>query len=52
MKNEAINVLFSQIMEDTAGTETKMTACFIKMFHYFWPFFQQYERTTLNDVCK
>ena len=30
MKNEAINVLFSQIMEDTAGTETKMTACFIK----------------------
>ena len=30
MKIEAINVLFSQIMEDTAGTETKMTACFIK----------------------
>ena len=30
MKNEAINVLFSKIMDDTFGTEPKMTTCFIK----------------------
>ena len=30
MKNEAINVLFSQIMDDTVGTEAKVDICFIK----------------------
>ena len=30
MKNEAFNVLFSQIMDDTVGTEAKITICFIK----------------------
>ena len=32
MKNEAFNVLFSQIMDDTVGTETKMTIYFLKDF--------------------
>ena len=30
MKNEALNVLFSQIIDDTVGTEAEMTVCFIK----------------------
>ena len=30
MKNEAINVLFSQIMDETVGTEAKVDICFIK----------------------
>ena len=30
MKNEAFNVLFAHIMDDTVGTEAKMTICFIK----------------------
>ena len=30
MKNEASNVLFSQIMDDTVGTEANMTIYFIK----------------------
>ena len=30
MKNEAVNVLFSKIMDDTVGTEAKMARCFIK----------------------
>ena len=30
MKNEAFNVLFSQIMDDTVGKEAKMIICFIK----------------------
>ena len=30
MKNEAINVLFSQIMDDTVGTVAKVDICFIK----------------------
>ena len=30
MKNEAFNVLFSKIMDDTVGAEAKMTLCFIK----------------------
>ena len=30
MKNEAGNVLFSKIMDDTVGTEAKMAICFIK----------------------
>ena len=30
MKNEAVNVLFSKIMDDTVGTEAKMAICFIK----------------------
>ena len=30
MKNEAFNVLFSKIMNDTVGTEAKMDICFIK----------------------
>ena len=30
MKNEAFNVLFSKIIDDTVGTEAKMTLCFIK----------------------
>ena len=32
MKNEAVNVLFSEITDDTVGTEDKMTICFIKKF--------------------
>ena len=32
IKNEAFNVLFSQIMDDTVGTEAKKTTCFIKNF--------------------
>ena len=30
MKNEAFNVLFSQTIDGTVGTEAKMTLCFIK----------------------
>ena len=30
MKNEAGNVLFSKIMDDTVGTEAEMAICFIK----------------------
>ena len=30
IKSEALNVLFSNIMVDTVGTEVKMTICFIK----------------------
>ena len=30
IKSEALNVLFSNIMDDTVGTEAKMTICFIK----------------------
>ena len=30
MKNEAGNVFFSKIMDDTVGTEAKMAICFIK----------------------
>ena len=30
MKNEAFNVLFSKIMNDTVGTEAKIDICFIK----------------------
>ena len=30
MKNEAVNVLFSKIMDDTVGTEAKMDIRFIK----------------------
>ena len=30
MKNEAINVLFSQIMDETVGTEANVDICFIK----------------------
>ena len=30
MKNEAGNVLFSKIMDDTVGIEAKMAICFIK----------------------
>ena len=30
MKNEAINVLFSQIMDETVGTEAKVDICFFK----------------------
>ena len=52
MKNEAGNVLSSKIMDDTVGTEAKMTICFIKMFHQFWLLFQQYEKTTLNEICR
>ena len=32
MKNEAVKILFSEIMDDTVGTEDKMTICFIKNF--------------------
>ena len=32
MKNEAVIVLFSEITDDTVGTEDKMTICFIKKF--------------------
>ena len=32
MKNKAVNVLFSEITDDTVGTEDKMTICFIKIF--------------------
>ena len=51
LKTEALNVLFSKIMDDTVGTEAKIDIRFI-MFHHFWPMFQQYERTTLNDICR
>ena len=30
IKNEALNVLFSEIMDDTVGTEAKMDTRFIK----------------------
>ena len=30
MKNEAVKILFSEITDDTVGTEDKMTICFIK----------------------
>ena len=30
MKNKTFNVLFSQIMDEIAGTEAEMTMCFIK----------------------
>ena len=29
LKDEAFNILFSKIMDDTVGTEAKMTICFI-----------------------
>ena len=32
MKNEAVKILFSEITDDTVGTEDKMTICFIKFF--------------------
>ena len=32
MKNEAVKILFSEIMDDMVGTEDKMTLCFIKNF--------------------
>ena len=35
MKNEAVNVLFSKIMDDTVGTEAKMARCFIKIVSSF-----------------
>ena len=35
MKNEAGNVLFSKIMDDTVGTEAKMARCFIKIVSSF-----------------
>ena len=35
MKNEAVNVLFSKIMDYTVGTETKMARCFIKIVSSF-----------------
>ena len=31
IKNEALNVLLSKIMDGTVGTEAKMTVCFIKI---------------------
>ena len=45
IKNEALNVLFSKIMDDTVGTKAKM-------LHHFWLLFQQYERTTLNNIYR
>ena len=36
MKNEAFNVLLSQIMDETVGTEAKKTICFTKMLHHFY----------------
>ena len=35
MKNEAVNVLFSKILDDTVGTEAKMARCFIKIVSSF-----------------
>ena len=35
MKNGAVNVLFSKIMDDTVGTEAKMARCFIKIVSSF-----------------
>ena len=50
MKNEAVNVLFSEITDDTVGTEDKMTICFIKKFSSLLA--QQYEKTNLNEICR
>ena len=35
MKNEAVNVLLSKIMDDTVITEAKMARCFIKIVSSF-----------------
>ena len=39
MKNEAFNVLFSKIMNDTVGTEAKIDICFTKNVSSLWTTF-------------
>ena len=52
MRSEAFSVLFSKIMNDTVGTEAKMDICFIKNDSSVLALLQQYERTTLNNICR
>ena len=43
MKNEAFNVLISQIMDETVGTEAKKTICFTKNASSLLPCFSSIE---------
>ena len=43
---------FYQIMDDTSEQQLKWPHALSKIFHYFWPLFQLYERTDLNNIYK
>ena len=48
----SIQCFFSKIMNDKVGTEAKMDIYFIKNVSSLWPLFQQYEKTTWNNICR
>ena len=52
MKNEAVKILFSEITDDTVGTEDKMTICFTKKFSPLLALLPAIRETTLNEICR